>query len=76
VGEEDEVPAADTMAEEGEEPRGYPIAPFCGENAGHFTKDCKYNKMARQLKEKDEAARSNETSSHVFHNAGHEMVNS
>jgi hypothetical protein len=28
VGEEDEVPAADTMAEEGEEPRGYPIAPF------------------------------------------------
>ena len=30
---------------------------MCGENAGHFTKYCKYNKMARELKEKDEAAK-------------------
>ena len=30
---------------------------MCGENAGHFTKDYKYNKMARELKEKDEAAK-------------------
>ena len=28
VGKEDEVPMADTKAEEGEEPRGYPIALF------------------------------------------------
>ena len=38
-------------------------------------KDCKYNKMARELKKKDEAARSSETSNHVFHNTGHEAVN-
>jgi hypothetical protein len=33
---------------------------------GHFTKDYRYNKMAKELKEKDEAARSSETSNHVF----------
>ena len=38
-------------------------------------KDCKYNKMARELKEKHEATRSSETSNHVFHNTGHEIVN-
>ena len=48
---------------------------MCGENAGHFTKDYKYNKMARELKEKDEAAKSGETFNHVFHNTNHEMVN-
>jgi hypothetical protein len=47
----------------------------CGENAGHFTKDCKYNKMARELKEKDEAVKSSETSNHVFHNTNREMIN-
>ena len=31
--------------------------------------------MAREVKEKDEAARSNETSNHVFHNTSHETVN-
>ena len=31
--------------------------------------------MARELKEKDEAARSSETSNHVFHNTGRETVN-
>ena len=35
-----------------------------------------YNRMARELKEKDEAARSSKTSNHVFHNTGREMVNS
>ena len=48
---------------------------MCGENAGHFTKDYKYNKMARELKEKDEATKSSETSNHVFHNTRREMVN-
>jgi len=38
-------------------------------------KDYKYNKMARELQEKDEAARSSETSNHVFHNTGHKTVN-
>jgi hypothetical protein len=51
-----------------------PYCAVCGENAGHFTKDCKYNKMARELKEKDEATKSSETSNHVFHNANREMV--
>jgi hypothetical protein len=37
---------------------------------GHFTKDCKYNKMAIELKEKDEAMKSSETTNHVFHNTG------
>ena len=53
--------------------------PYCAvhsENAGHFTKDCKYNKMARELKEKDKAAKSSETSNYVFHNTSHEMVSS
>jgi hypothetical protein len=31
--------------------------------------------MARELKEKDKAARRSETSNHVLHNTGHEMVN-
>ena len=48
---------------------------MCGENAGHFTKDYKYNKMARELKEKDEATKSSETSNHVFYNTSREMVN-
>jgi hypothetical protein len=47
----------------------------CGKNASHFIKDCKYNKMARELKEKDEAVKSSETSNHVFHNTNREMVN-
>ena len=31
--------------------------------------------MARELKEKDEAAKSSKTSNHVFHNTTHEMIN-
>jgi hypothetical protein len=42
---------------------------------GHFTKDCKYNKMTRELKEKDEATKSSKTYNHVFHNTNREMVN-
>ena len=38
-------------------------------------KDYKYNIMAKELKEKDEATKSSETSNHVFHNTGCEMVN-
>ena len=38
-------------------------------------KDCKYNKMAREFKEKDEATRSSETSNLVFHNTGREIAN-
>jgi len=34
-------------------------------------KDYKYNKMARELKEKDESVRSSEIANHVFHNTGH-----
>jgi hypothetical protein len=42
----------------------------CGENVVHFTKYYKYKRMARELKEKDEVARSSETSNHMFHNIG------
>jgi uncharacterized membrane protein len=42
---------------------------------GYFTKDYKYNKIARELKEKDKATKSSETPNHVFHNTSHEMVN-
>jgi hypothetical protein len=31
--------------------------------------------MARELKEKDEAVKSSETSNHVFHNTNREMIN-
>jgi hypothetical protein len=31
--------------------------------------------MARELKEKDKAMKSSETSNHMFHNICHEMVN-
>jgi hypothetical protein len=31
--------------------------------------------MARELKEKDAATKSSETSTHVFHNTNREMVN-
>lgn len=34
-----------------------PYCTVCGKNAGHFTKDCKYNKMAKELNEKDKAVR-------------------
>jgi hypothetical protein len=74
AGEGDEAPVVDAMAEEVEETKECLIAQ-CGENAGHFTEDCKYNKMARELKEKEEAAKSSETSNHVFHNTSREMVN-
>jgi hypothetical protein len=46
-----------------------PYCAICGENAGHFTRDCKYSKMAKEQKEKDDASRSSETPKHVFHNA-------
>ena len=52
-----------------------PYCAVCRENVGHFIKDCKYNKMVRELKEKDEAAKSSETSNHVFHNTSREMIN-
>ena len=39
------------------------------------TKDCKYNKMVTELKEKDEATKSSETSNHVFHNTSREIIN-
>ena len=75
AGEEDGLLVVDMKAEEGDEPREYPICAVCGENARHFTKDCKYNKMARELKEKGEAARGSETSNHLFHNTSHKTVN-
>ena len=75
-GEEDELPMAECEGRGRGRTQQTPFCAVCGENTGHFMKDCKYNKMARELKEKDEAARSNKTSNHVFHNTSHEMVNS
>ena len=75
AGKEDDAPTADTKAKEGEEPRRHPICTVCGENTEHLTKDYKYNKMARELKEKGEAARGSETSNHLFHNTSHKTVN-
>ena len=51
-----------------------PYCTVCDENVGHVTKDCKYNRMVRKLKENDDAARSSEPSKHVFHSASHEIV--
>ena len=51
-----------------------PYCTICGENASHITKDCKYNRMARELKEKDNAARGSKPSKHVFHSANHEIM--
>ena len=52
-----------------------PYYAVCGENAGHFTQDYKCNKMAKELKEKDEAVKSSETSNHMFHNTNRKMAN-
>jgi len=46
-----------------------PYCFVCGKNAGLVTRDCKYSKMAREFKEKDDASRSSEAPKHVFHNA-------
>lgn len=44
------------------------------ENTGHVTKDYKYNRMARELKEKDDAARGSEAPKHVFHSVAHDVA--
>lgn len=41
-----------------------PYCAICGENTGHFTRDCIYSKMAKEQKEKDDASRSNKTPKH------------
>lgn len=45
-----------------------PYCFVCDENAGHVTRECKYGKMAKEQKERDEVSQSSETSKHVFHN--------
>jgi hypothetical protein len=46
-----------------------PYCAVCGENAGHITRDCKYNKMAKELKERDETSRGSEAPKYIYHNA-------
>lgn len=65
----------DAEAGEGDEPQEHPIVLFVAKMLDISQKDCKYNKMARELKDKDEAAKSNETYNHVFHNTGRETAN-
>jgi hypothetical protein len=75
VGKGDEAPVADAKAEEEEETRGYPIAPCATKTTVISQNTTNITKMARELKEKDEATKSSETSNHVFHNTSCEMVN-
>lgn len=49
-----------------------PYCFVCGENAGHVSRECKYGKMAKEQKERDEASQSSEAPKHIFHNSGRE----
>jgi hypothetical protein len=73
--EGDEAPMVDAMAEEGEEARGHLIALYVAKTWVISQKTANTEKIARELKEKDEATKSSETPNHVFHNTSHEMVN-
>jgi hypothetical protein len=52
VGEEDEVPMADTIAEDGEEPRGYPIVPFVARTQVILQKIANTKKWLESLRRK------------------------
>lgn len=66
--------AVSKKAGEEAEAKDPPYCAICDKNTGHVTKDCKYNRMVIELKEKDNAARGSEPSKHVFHSASHEIA--
>lgn len=50
-----------------------PIFVLFAAKTGHFTRECKYNKRDKEMKEKGDAGKATDSAGHIFHNPSREL---